>query len=105
MHPLRGDLEKLFGQVFSRACADQTLIQHALLACDLETYRLDHGRYPERLQNSGSPAIIDSMTGQPFVYRITTDSSYLLYSVGADATDDGGKRSKQDFYAKKDWVW
>jgi hypothetical protein len=105
MHPLREDLDKLFGQAFQRACGDQTLIQHALLACDLETYRLDHGRYPERLQNSGSPAIIDSMTGQPFVYRITTDSRYLLYSVGADATDDGGKRSKQDFYAKKDWVW
>ena len=104
MHPLREDLDKLFGQVFSRACADQTLIQHALLACDLETYRLGHGRYPERLQEISSPVIVDSMTSEQFIYRLT-DSSYLLYSIGSDAKDDGGNRSKQDAYHKRDWVW
>lgn len=97
-------LNNNFGATFKRACRDQTIIQQAVLACDLETYRLDHGHYPERLQEINSPAIVDSMTGEPFRYQIT-ESGYLLYSIGSDATDNGGNRSKQDNYYKRDWVW
>jgi hypothetical protein len=101
MHALT---ENHFGAALTRACSQQTLIQHAMLACDLETYRLDHGSYPTRLQETGSPAITDSMTREPFIYRLT-DSGYLLYSIGSDGADNGGNRSKQDHYYKRDWVW
>jgi hypothetical protein len=96
--------ENSFGTVFKRVSSIQTLVQHTLLACDLEIYRIDHGHYPERLQEIGGPVIVDSMTGEPFIYRIN-DSGYLLYSVGSDAMDNGGNRSKQDAYFKWDWVW
>ncbi len=96
--------ENHFGTAFMRVCSLQTLVQHAMLACDLETYRLDHGHYPERLQETGSPVITDSMTGEPFIYRLT-DSGYLLYSIGSDGKDNGGDRSKQHTYNKQDWVW
>ena len=34
---------------------------------------------------------IDFMDGQPLRYRLTDDGHFLLYSVGLDCTDDGGK--------------
>ena len=75
-----------------------------MLACDLETYRLDHGRYPENLEESSSPVIIDSMTGEPFRYRVK-NTGYLLYSIGSDGKDNGGNHSEMDAYHKRDWVW
>ncbi|MCP5522009.1 MAG: hypothetical protein H7A46_10730 [Verrucomicrobiales bacterium] len=33
---------------------------------------------------------IDWMDGQPLRYRLRSDGSYLLYSVGADGIDQGG---------------
>jgi hypothetical protein len=93
-----------FGAAFKNACRNQSLVQLAMLACDLEIHRLDHGRYPGRLQESASPLITDSMSGEPFIYRLT-DSGYLLYSVGFDLTDNGGDRSEQDFHHPRDWIW
>lgn len=89
---------------FRNGCWNQTVIQQGILACDLETYRLDHGRYPEHLQDLGSPETLDSLTGEPFLWKIT-DSGYLLYSVGADGRDDGGKRGKFSIQANVDLVW
>lgn len=100
-HPMNDDL---IASLIQNASRDQTMIQQALLACDLETYRLDHGNYPERLEEINSPAIIDSMTGEPFIYRVA-DSGYQLYSIGSDAIDNGGNRSKRDANLKRDWVW
>lgn len=44
------------------------------------------------------------------VYRRTPDGKYMLWSVGLDRTDDGGKRINARFSptesgAKGDWVW
>ncbi len=100
-HPMKNDV---IANAIKNACRNQTMIQQAMLACDLETYRLDHGRYPQRLQETGSPSITDSMTGESFIYRIA-DSRYQLYSIGSDGKDDGGDRSKQNTYDKQDWVW
>ena len=74
----------------AEACADQ-----ALIACALERYRLANGQYPETLQKL-APTFLqtipcDVMTGEPMHYRLNADSSYLLYSIGADGADDGGK--------------
>ena len=82
----------------------QILLQQARLACDLEIHRLKHGRYPANLRDLQGAAIIDSLTGEPFIYRIT-DTSYRLYSVGADGKDDGGEPSGHNPGKDLDWVW
>jgi len=54
---------------------------------------------------------VSIMNGQPFHYQFHPDGTYLLYSVGWNQTDDGGKIAyKKDNpkvmdYDEGDWVW
>ncbi len=72
--------------------------QHLLLALDL-ALRAFHGkvgRWPEHLDEL-APEILTSIPkdpfgGEPFVYRPQGDG-YLLYSVGVDGKDDGGRQT------------
>jgi len=100
------------GTKFARA---QTLIDHAALACAIERYRLTHGNYPDALE-ALSPDYIaklpqDVVTGQPLSYRLLSEGGYLLYSVGANDTDDGGTSAyyKDSIHSynedEGDWVW
>lgn len=55
-------------------------------------YRQEHGAYPERLDAIDAPQ--DPIAGQPFVYKHLPEGSpipFLLYSVGLDGIDDGGR--------------
>jgi hypothetical protein len=93
----------------------QVRIDEARIACALERYRLAHGVYPGSL-DALVPAYIDSiphdiMNGQPYHYQLRPDGTYLLYSVGWNQTDDGGKvvykkdSPTQVDYTQGDWVW
>jgi len=93
----------------------QARIDEARIACALERYRLAHGVYPGALEGL-APAYIDAlphdiMNGEPYHYQLRADGSYLLYSVGWNETDDGGKVVfKKDNptavdYNEGDWVW
>jgi hypothetical protein len=93
----------------------QVWIDEARIACALERYRLAHGVYPGSLDVL-APAYIDElphdiMNGQPYHYRLRSDGTYLLYSVGWNQTDDGGKivfmkgNPAQVDYTEGDWVW
>lgn len=72
----------------------------------LERYRHDRGGYPDSLDQLGGLIVkpIDPWTGQSVLYRkidAQTDPQkrgYLLYSVGADGADDGGKSSASAAY-------
>jgi hypothetical protein len=61
----------------------------------LQAYRLDHGAYPTRLSDL-IPSYLSAVpvdpfsNNQPLRYRVK-GSSYLLYSIGPDGIDDGGK--------------
>ncbi len=44
-------------------------------------------------------------SGEPYIYRRTTDGRFQLYSVGWDEKDDGGVAGKALFDEKGDWVW
>jgi len=60
----------------------------------LRCYRSEHGRAPIRLEEL-LPGLIqrvplDPFTGRPLIYR-AQGTNWLLYSVGADGVDDGGK--------------
>ncbi|HOI53839.1 MAG TPA: hypothetical protein PLP01_01185 [Phycisphaerae bacterium] len=64
----------------------------AMLAVDLSRHKAAHGRYPEALDemrlSEGLSA--DPFGGKPFGYR-RTDDGFVLWSVGPDAKDDGGR--------------
>jgi hypothetical protein len=93
----------------------QVLVDEARIACALERYRLAHGVYPGAL-DALAPAYInelphDIMNGQPYHYQLRSDGTFLLYSVGWNQTNDGGKvvfkkdNPAQVDYTEGDWVW
>jgi hypothetical protein len=93
----------------------QSAADMARVACALERYRLAAGQYPESL-DALAPGCMESvpsdvMDGQPLKYHRTGDGRFVLYSVGWNGTDDGGKVfSKPNLkmvidYGKGDWVW
>ena len=74
-----------------------SIIAHErLLAAELalRCYQLDQGRVPARLDdllvNYFSKLPQDPFTSQPLIYR-PQGTNWLLYSVGEDGVDDGGK--------------
>jgi hypothetical protein len=65
-----------------------------LVGIALELHRRQHGGYPDSLA-ALTPTLLpavppDRMTGRPVRYRLV-DGKPLVYSVGADRDDDGGK--------------
>jgi hypothetical protein len=65
-----------------------------LVALALAAYQRDHGSYPPDL-GLLTPKYLDKIpadlfSGQPLIYK-TTVKGYLLYSVGVNGKDDGGK--------------
>jgi hypothetical protein len=76
--------------------ADARRAKLRLLIYDLaiRLYRADHGRLPERLEQLAPKhlrqLLDDPFTGRPPIYR-SRGESYLLYSVGPDLDDDGGR--------------
>lgn len=77
----------------------------ARLGCYLEEYRLAHGGYPEKLEDLPSlPAHLNQevLSDQPLRYK-RKGEGYILYSIGWDQKDDGGKRAVGD--NPGDWVW
>jgi hypothetical protein len=73
--------------------AEQTA-RHGVLAFALAAYHADHKRYPASLVDL-SPKYLkqvpdDLFSGKPLVYQ-PTDDGFLLYSVGVNGADDGGR--------------
>jgi hypothetical protein len=83
-------------------------VNEAQIACALERYHLANGEYPATL-DALTPQFIENIPhdiigGDPLNYRATFDGKFLLYSVGWNEKDDGGKDGGTDF-TKADWVW
>lgn len=73
----------------------QTAVDLAALACALERYRLADGEFPTTL-DALVPRFVaklpdDILTGEPLKYRRTDAGGFVLYSVGFNQVDDGGK--------------
>jgi len=81
--------------LLGRAAKIEVYRQLMITAIALERYRGKHGSYPQNLAElvpeflKAVPA--DFMDGQPLHYRLADDGHFLLYSVGLDCVDDGGK--------------
>ena len=91
----------------------QSQVDLARVACALERFRLAQGNYPETL-DALAPQFIaqlphDIINGQPLHYRRADDGQFVLYSVGWDEKDDGGKifitKNGTVDQKKGDWVW
>jgi hypothetical protein len=74
----------------------KTLTQHGMLitAIALKRFELQHGSKPSSL-DALIPEFLavlptDFMDGHPLRYRLNSDGTYALYSVGDNLVDDGG---------------
>lgn len=97
-------------KVIQRGAAGQTAFNQAVLACAIERFRLGKSGCPDdlgALSAAGllTPAPQDVLNGEPMKYRKTGNQDYVLYSVGWDGKDDGGKPGKTQFDETGDWVW
>jgi hypothetical protein len=96
-----------FIKATSTTARNQTLVNEAYIACGLERYRLAHGQYPESLEalvpQYAEKLPHDIIGGQPLHYHRTADGRFVLYSLGWNATDDGGIESEAG--RPGDWVW
>ena len=81
--------------ILGRAATAETQRRLIVTALALERYRGKHGTYPKTLPELAPEFLnrppIDFMDGQPLRYRLTEDGHFLLYSVGLDCVDNGGK--------------
>jgi hypothetical protein len=110
-------LARMTFPAYSKAVNKFVLIQSqvdlARVACALERFHLAQGNYPEIL-DALAPQFLaqlphDLINGQPLHYRRTDDGKFVLYSIGWDEKDDGGKifftKSGSVDREKGDWVW
>ena len=96
-----------FAKALQTLARNQTRANQALIACALERARLATSRYPESLDRL-VPQYLEQpprelFTGKPYIYRLTPEGSYVLYSVGWNGTDEGGVPGQG--ILEGDWVW
>ncbi len=84
-----------YPRVFVKTAYTQTSVSEVLVAVALERCKLAEGKYPESLAalvpRYAATLPHDVITGRPLVYRTTAGGNFILYSVGWNGTDDGGK--------------
>jgi hypothetical protein len=83
-------------RVLRQAVYVKAIMDHARIACALETYRIATGGYSDsldsiRMADEGLPPP-DVVSGKPMHYRKTLDAKYALWSVGFDSEDNPGER-------------
>ena len=103
-----------------RAMTAEVTKNMVITAIALKRYQLKYGSYPDALSKlvpqflSAVPP--DPVDGKPLRYRLNSDGTFLLYSVGENGKDDGGNPSLDarstsvNFYwlmnpHALDWVW
>jgi len=90
--------------------AAHTAVLQARTACALELFRIAHGAFPERLEEM-VPAMLetlplDAMDGAPLRYRRTAEDGFVLWSIGLNRVDEGGKSDPdKNIRDQPDWVW
>ena len=73
---------------------DEQVQRNLQVAFALAAYRRDHGSYPAKLDDLAPKYLAavpdDLFSGQAVLYRLS-DKGYLLYSVGVNGEDEGGR--------------
>lgn len=103
-------------RVALKTARHQANLSLARVAIALERHRLALGQYPERLDELAPRFVAklppDPVNGEPFRYRREGTGQFLLYSIGLNQRDDGGRGAPS---AKRgspkqpadgdDWIW
>lgn len=96
-----------------RVASQQNSLDEARLTCALERHRLTQGSYPAALHDL-VPAYLDQVPvdvveGGTLRYALPSPTQFLLYSIGPDGKDEGGKAatSPDGRYDPEqgDWPW
>ena len=95
MHEISRAVQRQGSSFLGRAAEAEAERRILITAIALERYRGKHGTYPATL-DALTPEFLksslpDFMDGHPLRYRLTDDGHFLLYSVGLNCVDDGGK--------------
>lgn len=93
--PINQILSPVFTQARFKDVENQTQNALLLVTLALHAYQVEHGRYPQSLQEL-TPAYLKQLPDDPFALKGTfqyhpSGTTYLLYSIGPDGKDDGGK--------------
>jgi len=93
--------------LFAKAAEAEARRRLIIAAIALERFRVRRGSYPNSLE-ALSPdflekAPIDFMSGQVPHYSHGSDGHFLLYSVGLDCRDDGGKMAQDKESGREAW--
>jgi hypothetical protein len=105
-----------FSSALNEATRLETLRSMILAAIALKRHQLRHGRLPAGLDvlvpEFLAAVPVDLGDGAPLRYRLGTNESFLLYSVGQNRLDDGGdprpaapNRNLTDPWDGRDCVW
>ncbi len=93
-----------FSGMFATQARHEATLDLMQMGILLEQYQAWNGSYPERLDaiapDLGDTLPIDPFTGEPYHYLPSVDS-FLLYSVGHNLSDDGGRHD----WLGGDLVW
>ncbi len=86
----------------------KTLHQATVTVLALKRWRLEKGEYPLNLDDLLDAGFLkqlpmDPYSDKPLVYRRTGDG-FVLYSVGGNFEDDGGKPGRNDRGQVRDWI-
>lgn len=95
-----------------RTLFSQTALQMGVIACALERFKVGEGKYPQQLQEL-VPRFLEQLPRDPHgkgsTYRYSpSESRYVLYSLGQDQDDDGGRGEifgAETLENLPDWAW
>jgi hypothetical protein len=92
--------------VTQRYAYAQAALDLVVTACAVERYRIARRQLPEALDELVPDWIdrgpVDVIDGRPLRYRRLDRNRYVLYSVGWNQTDDGGRVAERD---RRIWSW
>jgi hypothetical protein len=90
-----GVLLTAIGRVSDSFFRNQVQLRCAAAALAAERYRRQHGRWPESLDALTAAGFLDKVPADPFdgkpLRLRRLDDGLVIYSVGPDLTDDGGR--------------
>lgn len=88
-------IRQIFGDAEENFPFAQTAVDLATVACALERYRLAKGEFPSTLDTLvprfAAKLPRDIINGEPLKYRRTEDGGFVVYSVGFNQVDNGGR--------------
>lgn len=95
-------IEPGLGAVARKGACAQAKCRLARIALAAHLWKQSRGVYPDSLSELPIGSLEDPFTGKPFIYR-PEGNGFVVYSIGANGKDDGGKAGKHD--AEGDIVW